>query len=84
MTPICCGRPAIRAPTLGPKPAPAPALIPNNDLCQELIRTCIERVRDQAPAALAAPAAPAAEARDNTDRPLKPRNLDLYYGHLHM
>ncbi len=45
------------------------------------MRTCIEKVRDQAPAA---PAAPAAEARDDTDRPLKPRNPDLYYGHSHM
>ncbi len=48
------------------------------------MRTCIERVRDQAPAAQVATAAPAAEARDNTNRPLKPRNPDLYYGHLHM
>ncbi len=48
------------------------------------MRTCIERVRDQAPAAPAALAAPAAKARDDIDRPLNPRNPDLYYGHLHM
>ncbi len=51
------------------------------------MRTCIKKVRDQAPAAptaLAAPAAPATEARDDTNRPLKPQNPDLYYGNLHM
>ncbi len=51
------------------------------------MQTCIERVQDQAPAALAAlavPAAPVAEVRDNTDKPLKSRNPDLYYGYLHM
>ncbi len=33
-----------------------------------------------------APAAPTPEvdARDNTDRPLKPRNPDLYYKYWHM
>ncbi len=65
----------------GPEPASTPAPTPNNDLFQEFMRTCIEKVRDQAPAA---PVVPVAEARDNTDRPLKPRNPDLYYGHLHM
>ncbi len=39
--------------------------------------------RIQVSAALAAPA-PDIEARDNTNRPLKPRNPDLYYGNLHM
>ncbi len=36
--------------------------------------------------ALAVPAAPApdVETRDNTDRPLKPRNPNLYYGNLYM
>ncbi len=47
------------------------------------MQTCIERVRAQAPVAPAAPA-PDEEARDNTDRPLKPRSPDLYYGNLHM
>ncbi len=47
------------------------------------MRTCIERVRAQAPAALVAPA-PDVGARDDTNRPLKPRNPDLYYGNLHM
>ncbi len=90
MPPACRGRPAIRRPALGPEaPAPGPALAPapaptpNNDLFQEFIRTCIEKVRAQAPAALTAPA-PDVKARDGTDRPLKPRNPDLYYGNLHM
>ncbi len=81
MPPVRRGRPAIRAPSPGPEPAPTPAPTPNNDIFQEFMRTCIERVRDQAPAA---PAAPVVEARDNTDRPLKPRNPDLYYGYSHM
>ncbi len=38
----------------------------------------------QAPAAPAAPAVPDVEARDDTDRPLKPHNLDLNYGNLHI
>ncbi len=45
------------------------------------MRTCIEKIRDQAPAA---PATLAAEVKDNTDRPLKPRNPDLYYSNLHI
>ncbi len=45
------------------------------------MRTCIEKVRDQA---LAAPAASVAEARENTDKPLKPRNPDLYYNNSHI
>ncbi len=65
----------------GPEPAPTPAPAPNNDLFQEFIRTCIERVKDQAPAALAAPAT---TARDNTDRLFKPQNPDIYYGNLHI
>ncbi len=83
------GRSALRRPAQdlvspSPEPAPAPAPAPNNDLFQEFMQTCIERVKNQASAAPATPAAPAAEARDNTDRPLKPRNPDLYYGHSHM
>ncbi len=45
------------------------------------MRTYIKRVQDQA---LAAPATPAAEARDDTNRPLKPRNPDLYYGNSYL
>ncbi len=45
------------------------------------MRTYIEMVWDQVLVALAAPAA---EARDDTNRPLKPWNPDLYYGNLHM
>ncbi len=89
MPPIRQGRLAIRrpalgleAPALGPVPVSAPALMaPPNDLLQEFIQTCIERVRNQA---LAAPAASAAEVRDCINRPLKSRNSDLYYGHLQM
>ena len=40
------------------------------------MRTCIERVRDQASNAKA--------KKDALDRPLKLQNLDLYYGYLHM
>ena len=43
------------------------------------MRTCIERVRDQAPIALNA------EAREDAlDRLLKPQNPNIYYGYLHM
>ncbi len=91
MPPVRRGRPALGPPAPSPVPAPAPAPVaPPNDLFQEFMRTCIERVRDQAPAGPAAPAAPpapaapAAEARDDTDRPLKPRNPDLYYSNSHM
>ncbi len=56
-------------------------MAPLNDLFQEFMPTCIEKVWDQAPTA---PTVPAAEAKDNTDRLLKPQNPDLYYGHLHM
>ncbi len=84
MPPVRRGRPAIRAPIPGPAPAPAPMALPNN-LFQEFMQTFMEKT--QAPAAPAAPAAsvaPAAEVRDDTDRPLKPRNPDLYYGQSHM
>ncbi len=83
MPPARRRRPAIRAPAPGPAPAPTSVAPPNN-FFQEFMRTCIERVKDHTPAAPVAPAVPAAEARDDTDRPLKPRNPDLYYSHLHM
>ncbi len=92
MPPVRRERPAIRRPALGPKapalgsvpvPAPAPALALNNDLFQEFMRTCIEKVQAQASAAPAAPA-PDVEAKDDTDKPLKPRNPDLYYGNSYM
>ena len=82
------GRPAIRrpasdlasglnAPALGFVSTLAPT--PNNNLFQEFMWTCIEKIRDQALIA------PNIETRkDALDRPLKPRNHDLYYGHLHM
>ncbi len=85
MPPARYRRPALRRPaqgpaSLGPEPAPAPAPISNNELVQEFIRTYIEKVRDQAPASLAASIP---EAKDNTNRPLKPRNPNLYYDHSH-
>ncbi len=46
--------------------------------------TYIEKVRDQASAAPAVPTTPATEAKDDINRPLKPRNLNLYYSYLHM
>lgn len=43
------------------------------------MRTYIEMVRDQAATALTA------KTREKVlDRPLKPQNPDLYYGHLHL
>ncbi len=81
MSPVRHGSPVISVPAPGPEPALTPAPAPNNDFFQEFMQTYIKRVRGQAPVALAAPAA---EVRDNTDRPLKLRNPDLYYGHLHM
>ncbi len=74
MPPVRRGKPAIRSSILGPaslspEPAPTPTPVPNNNLFQEFMRTCIKRVRDQAPAALAAPAA---EAKDDSDKLLKP------------
>ncbi len=84
MPPVCRVRPAIRVPAPGPAPAPAP-VAPPNDLFQEFMRTFMESSQVPAtPAAQAALATPAAEARDDTDRPFKPRNSDLYCGHLHM
>ena len=74
----------MKPPTLGSK-TPAPGLIsalaptsralPNNDFFQEFIRTCIEKVQDQAPTG---------KARDKFDKSLKLRNLNLYYGYLHI
>ncbi len=82
MPPVHCERPVIGPPAPGPVSAPVFApLAPTNDFFSGFMWTYIKKVRDQALAALAAPAA---EARDNTDRPLKPRNPDLYYGNLHM
>ncbi len=63
--------------TLEPTPQasdPAPASAATNVLFQQLIETCIEQARDQVPA----------RPRDESDRPLKPRNPDLYYGNSHM
>ncbi len=92
MPPIYQGRPAIRhpalrleAPALGLvyAPAPTPTPTPNIDLFQEFMRTYIEKVRAQAPMVPAAPA-PDVKARDDTDRPLKSWNSNLYYGNLRM
>ncbi len=56
-------------------------MAPPNDLFQEFIWTFMERT--QAPAAPTA-SAPDVEARNDTDRPLKSRNRNLYYGNLHI
>ncbi len=48
------------------------------------MRTYIKKIRDQALMASVTPAILAVETRDNTDRSLKPQNLDLYYDHSHM
>ena len=79
------GRLAIRHPILdptpnstplGPKPASAPASTLNNNPFQEFMRTCMENVRDQALNF---------EVREDAlDRPFKPQNPNLYYGHLHI
>ncbi len=61
-----------------PAPTPAPVALPNN-FFQEFMRTFMEKA--QAPATSTAPNV---EARDDTDRLLKPRNPNLYYGNLHM
>ncbi len=87
MPPVCCKMPALRRPaqglaSSGREPAPALAPAPNNDLFQEFIQTYIEKVRDQAPTALAALAAPATEVKNDADRLLKPQNPDLYYSNL--
>ncbi len=81
MSPIRHRRPALRRSALTPTQRPtslgsesALVPVPNNDLFQEFMRTSIEKVRGQTLAALATPAT---EARDDTDRLLKPRNLDL-------
>ncbi len=84
MPPARRRRPAIRRPAPSPVPGPARASVPApvappNDFFQEFMRTFIEKT--QATAALAASAT---KARNNTDRPLKPQNPDLYYGHLYM
>ena len=83
--PVCCRRPAISRPSSGPvlvpAPAPAPIATPNNNFVQKFVQSFMERA--QALAFLAAPG-PATEAKNDIDRLLKLRNLDLYYGSLHM
>lgn len=56
----------------------ASTVLLNNNFLQEFMRTCIEKVRDQAPAALLA------KARDDFDRFFQPQNPNLYYGYLHI
>lgn len=65
-------------PFLDPEPTSAPTVLPNNDLFQEFMQTYIEKVRDQALAALTA------KTRDNFNRSFKPQNPNLYYGNLHI
>ncbi len=80
MPPVCRRRPAIRAPTPGPIPVPTPVALPN-DLFKEFMQIFMEKT--QAPAVPTAPA-PDVEVRDNTDRPQKSRNPDLYYVNSHI
>ncbi len=47
------------------------------------MQTGIEMIKTEATAAPATPASDI-ETRDNTDKPLKPQNPDLYYGNLHI
>ncbi len=81
---------SLRPPDLGleasaPGHVPAPTLFPipvaslNNHFFQEFMRTFMKKT--QAPAALASPA-PDIKARDDTDRSLKAKKLELYYGNL--
>lgn len=66
--PVRHGRPARRT---APALEPAPASELTDVLLRQLIESCIEQARDQL-------------KRDNYNRPLKPRNPDLYYCNLHM
>lgn len=72
-------RPVIRhtIPSSAPGPihAPAPMTPPNHDLSQEFMQACMKTTQ-----AVAAPT-PAARARGDTNRLLKPRNLNLYYNY---
>ena len=52
---------------------------PNNNFFQEFMRTFIKKAQ-----VLAALVTPAAKTRNNTNRPLKPQNPNLYYGHLYI
>ncbi len=81
MPPARRGRPAIRrlapSPTPGPGPAPAPAPS-QDDLFRQFMQAYMEDRRNPVPPE-------AREPRENaSDRPLKARNPDLYYGNLHM
>lgn len=84
MPPVRCKRPATRRPNPSPispglESAPVSATLPNNNLFQEFIGTCSDRVQDQAAAA------PAVKARKKTsDKLFKASNPDLYYDPLHI
>lgn len=88
MPPARRERSIFRCPIISPASDPLPpsleptfalVALPNNNLFQEFMRTCIKRVRDQVPVTLSAKA-----RKEALDRSLKPQNLDLYYGQLHM
>ncbi len=58
--------------------------LPNNNFFHEFIWTFIEKAQALVASAAQVALAPEVEARDNIKRPLKPRNPNLYYGHLYM
>ncbi len=55
-------------------------MAPPNDLFQEFMRTLMERAQTSIVLAVSV----SKEARDNTNRPLKLRNPNPYYGNLHL
>ncbi len=62
-----------------PKPTSVATTLSNNDFFQKFIQICIERVKDWDQIASSAKAKEKA-----LDRSLKPQNLDIYYGYLHI
>ncbi len=56
----------------------------NNDFFQEFMRTFMKKTQVLTASVVPAALAPDVEDKDNTDRSLKPRNLNLYYGNLYM
>ena len=64
-------------PAQGPALAPPP--VPTDDLFRQFMQAYMEDRRQPAPAP-----APVESREDASDRPLKARNPDLYYGNSHM
>ncbi len=79
LVPFCASTPGL-APA-SPPPAPpvtTPAPAPTEDLFRQFMQAYMEDRRNSAPAPASAPLAEPRE--DVSDRPLKTRNPDLYYG----